>query len=167
MKSENSLSRLKELCWTFLKIGTFTFGGGYAMIPLIQQEVVKNAWISPADVIDFIGVAESTPGPFAVNISTFIGMETGGLLGAFIATLGVILPSFLIILLIAKFFLNFQENFYVKSALTGLRPTVIGLIASAAVSIFITNFLPSTFVFPDFFSQIDYRGIFILGIICF
>ena len=93
---------LLHLFLTFFKIGLFTIGGGYAMIPLIQEEVLQNHWLSFTDLIDFIAVSESTPGPFAVNIATYIGAETVGILGAVCATAGVVLPSFLIILLVAK-----------------------------------------------------------------
>ena len=87
-----------ELFWTFLKIGAFTFGGGYAMIPLIQAEVGAHGWMSAEEVVNFVAVSESTPGPFAVNASTYVGMQTAGFAGAFCATLGVVLPSFIIIL---------------------------------------------------------------------
>lgn len=134
---------LLHLFLTFFKIGLFTFGGGYAMIPMIKEEVISNGWIAMSDLVDFIAVSESTPGPFAVNIATFIGMNMSGLPGAFFATLGVVLPSFIIILVIARFFAGFKDNFYVKSALYGLRPIVIGLIASATFSIALTGFFPS------------------------
>ena len=88
-----------ELLLTFLKIGAFTFGGGYAMLPLIQAEVKSHGWLDTAELVDFIAVSESTPGPFAVNISTFVGMRTAGIPGALCATFGVVLPSFLIIVL--------------------------------------------------------------------
>lgn len=124
---------------TFFKIGLFTIGGGYAMIPMIQQSVLAHGWMTVTDMIDFIAISESTPGPFAVNIATFIGMTRGGIFGALAATLGVVLPSFIIILLIARFFLKFQDNTWVKAVLTGVRPAVVGLIASAALSIFVVN----------------------------
>ena len=98
-------SLLLKLFITFFKIGVFTFGGGYAMIPLITQEVLNNNWVDNTDVlIDFIAIAESTPGTFAINIATFIGFEQVGVIGAIAATLGVILPSFIIILIIASLF---------------------------------------------------------------
>ena len=131
-----------HLFFTFLKIGLFTIGGGYAMIPLIQEEVLQNHWLSSTDLIDFIAVSESTPGPFAVNIATYIGAETAGILGAVCATAGVVLPSFLIILLVAKWFLSMQENHFVQGALYGLRPAVVGLIAAAAFSVCTTSFFP-------------------------
>lgn len=125
-----------ELFFTFFKIGAFTFGGGYAMLPLIQEEVLAHNWISADDILNFIAVSESTPGPFAVNIATYIGVTLGGFWGAFFATLGVILPSFIIILIIAKFFQKFSNNSIVKGVMSGLKPAVIGLIAAAILSVF-------------------------------
>ncbi|MDI3537646.1 MAG: chromate transporter [Eubacteriaceae bacterium] len=120
---------------TFFKIGLFTIGGGYAMIPLIQQEVLGNDWLTMTEFVNFLAVAESTPGPFAVNIATFIGMELGGIFGAIVTTTAVVLPSLIIIVLIAKLFTGFQDNKWVKGALYGIRPVVIALIASAVVSL--------------------------------
>jgi len=120
---------------TFFKIGLFTIGGGYAMIPLIQQEVLGNGWLTMTEFVNFLAVAESTPGSFAVNIATFIGMELGGLLGAIVTTTAVVLPSLIIIVLIAKLFTGFQDNKWVKGALYGIRPVVIALIASAVVTL--------------------------------
>ena len=97
-----------QLFFTFVKIGLFTIGGGYAMIPLIQSEVIAHEWLAQQQLVDFIAVSESTPGPFAINIATFVGMQTYGILGALATTIGVVLPSFVIILIIAKFFLSFR-----------------------------------------------------------
>ena len=132
-----------ELFWTFLKIGAFTFGGGYAMLPLVQDAVLKKGWLSEEAIIDFIAVSESTPGPFAINISTYVGTEKGGLFGAFCSTLGVVLPSFIIILIVAKCFEKFKTNKYVNGCMTGLKPAVIGLISSAVISIGTTVFFPN------------------------
>ena len=132
-----------ELFLTFLKIGAFTFGGGYAMLPLVQAEVEAHGWMNLSELVDFVAVSESTPGPFAVNISTYVGMETGGLAGAFLATLGVALPSFVIILLVAKCFEKFKTSRAVSGAMSGLKPAVIGLIGSAVISVGQTVFLPS------------------------
>lgn len=129
-----------KLFYTFFKIGLFTIGGGYAMLPMIQAEVTANGWISSAELIDFIAVSESTPGPFAVNISTYIGFETGGFLGALCATFGVVLPSFIIICIVAKCFERFKESFFVNGCMLGLRPAVTGLVAAAAVSMSFTVF---------------------------
>ncbi len=142
-----------ELFWTFFKIGLFTFGGGYAMIPLIQDEVVKNGWLQPDMIIDFIAISESTPGTFAINISTYVGTHLAGIFGAFCATLGVVLPSTIIILMIAKIYNSFSENKYVRGCLSGLRPAVVGLIASAVLSIAKTVFFKNSISFQSIMNR--------------
>lgn len=124
-----------ELFLTFLKIGAFTFGGGYAMLPFIQEQAMAHGWISEEELINFIAVSESTPGPFAVNISTYIGMTVGGFPGAVCATLGVALPSFIVILIIAKFIQKFRTNKIVAGCMSGLKPAVIGMIGAAVISV--------------------------------
>ncbi len=126
---------LLKLFFTFFKIGLFTFGGGYAMIPLIQSEVYSHGWMSPEDLINFIAISESTPGTFAINISTYIGKITGGFSGATAASTALVLPSFIIVLIVAKFYDKFKKSPYVDGAMTGLRPAAIGLIGSAFISI--------------------------------
>lgn len=138
------------LFWTFFKIGAFTFGGGYAMLPLIQEDVAAHGWLTEEELVNFIAVSESTPGPFAVNISTYVGMTVGGLLGSVCATLGVVLPSFLIILIVARFFDRFRENALVTGCMSGLKPAVIGLIASAIVSVGSTVFFADGISFAAF-----------------
>ncbi len=123
-----------ELFYTFFTIGLFTFGGGYAMLPLIQERVVSNGWMEVSQIMDFIAVSESTPGPFAINIATYVGTEMGGVLGAMCATLGVVMPSFIIILIVARCYEKFKTSRTVAGAMTGLRPVVIGLIGSAVLS---------------------------------
>ena len=141
------MSIFLDLFITFFKIGLFTFGGGYAMLPLIQEEVLAHKWMEVEEIINFIAVSESTPGPFAINCATYVGMETGGVLGAVCATLGVVLPSFIVILCVARFYKKFKESKIVSSVMTGLRPAVIGLIGSALVSMILTVFLPNGFDF--------------------
>ena len=115
---------------TFFKIGAFTLGGGYAMIPIIESEVVeKNKWVSREEFIDLIAVAQSCPGVFAINISTFIGYKLRREWGAVVSALGAALPSFLIILIIALFFHRFMEIGWVTSIFRGIRPAVVALIA--------------------------------------
>ena len=133
--------KLLLLFWTFFKIGLFTIGGGYAMIPMINDEVISRGWLTQEELVDFMGIAESTPGPFAINIATFVGMNECGVLGAIFTTLGVVLPSFIIILIISKIITLFLENRFVKYALTGVRPVVVGLIASVAIGLIITSIL--------------------------
>ena len=129
-----------ELFYTFFTIGLFTFGGGYAMLPLIQQKVIDHGWLSMEELVDFVAISESTPGPFAVNISTYVGAETGGVLGSICATLGVVLPSFIVILLVAKFYLKFKNSKAVSGVMYGLRSAVVGLMAAALYGMLSTVF---------------------------
>jgi chromate transporter len=136
------------LCWTFFKIGLFTFGGGYAMIPLIQSELVGKGYIDIEVLIDFIGISESTPGPIAINMATFIGVTQFSpfpynVIGAIFTTFGVALPSFIVILLIAKFGDKLINSKAFNQAFLGLKPTVIGLIVSVSVMLAIRSFLPN------------------------
>jgi chromate transporter len=133
----NEKNRNWELFATFLKIGAFTFGGGYAMIPLIQREIAeKKKWISDSDILDIVAIAESTPGPIAINSATFVGYKVGGFSGAFFATLGVTLPSFLIILLISGVLRQFESIKIVNYAFQGIRAGVLALILKAMFSMY-------------------------------
>lgn len=136
MKTKSHLKLLIELFATFFKIGSFTFGGGYAMIPLIEREVVENKkWVTSDEVIDVFAVAQSMPGAIAINSSTFIGYKIAGKKGALVATAGVILPSLLIITLIAMFFSKVQDNPMVKAVFSGIRPAIVALILTAAIKV--------------------------------
>ncbi len=122
---------------SFIRIGTFTFGGGYAMIPLIQKEVVeKRKWITDEEILEIIAIAESTPGPIAVNAATFIGYKTAGFFGALGATMGVVLPSFLIIIAVSFVIRQFENLKVVKFAFEGIRAGVLALIFKALVSMY-------------------------------
>jgi chromate transporter len=151
-----------ELFLTFLSIGAFTFGGGYAMLPLIQKAVLDNNWLTEEAIVNFIAVSESTPGPFAINIATYVGMETAGFLGAVCATFGVVVPSFVIILIVARVYKQFQESKIVKGCMSGLRPTVIGLIGGAVLTIGKTVFFPNGFAL----SGIDPYSFIVSLVIC-
>ena len=126
-----------ELFYTFFLIGLFTFGGGYAMIPMIQEQVVGKGWISADALTDFIAISEVTPGPFALNISTFVGNTVAGPFGAVCSTLGVILPSLIIIIIIAMIMKKFINNKYVQGGLNGVKPIVLALILSTALLMFV------------------------------
>ena len=129
--------RLWSLFCTFFRIGAFTFGGGYAMIPLIQKETVENkGWITDEDILEIIAIAESTPGPIAINSATFVGYRTCGVLGAACATLGVVLPSFMIILAISYVLREFQELKAVQYAFNGIRAGVLALLFKALWSMY-------------------------------
>jgi len=134
---------MKEL-WTifltFFKIGAFTFGGGYAMIPLIQREAVENhRWVTDGDILDIVAIAESTPGPIAINAATFVGYRVKGFRGAVAATLGVVLPSFVIILAIFYVLHAFAQQKVVQYAFQGIRAGVLVLMLKALVKMFKTN----------------------------
>ena len=129
--------KLLPLFLTFLKIGGFTFGGGYAMIPIIQREIVeKKKWITDEDILEIIAIAESTPGPIAINSATFVGYRVGGFLGALLATLGVVLPPFTIIFAISFVLRQFSELKAVQYAFWGIRAGVLALICKALWSMY-------------------------------
>ena len=125
---------LWRVFFTFFKIGLFTFGGGYAMVPLMQEQVLAHGWATEAEIINFIAVAESTPGPIAINMATYIGTETAGFIGAFFATLGVVLPSFIIIFVIANLLQQFAHIRAVQYAFWGIRAGVLALMVKALVN---------------------------------
>ena len=146
-----------ELFLTFLMIGAVTFGGGYAMLPLIQEQVgLRWGDIIPQEaLVNFVAVSESTPGPFAINMATYVGSVVGGqqggvlmsIFGAFCATMGVVVPSFVIILIVAQCYEKFKTNRIVKGCMTGLKPAVVGLIGGAVLSVVLTVFFPTGFSF--------------------
>lgn len=146
-----------SLFTTFLKIGLFGFGGGYAMLPLIQHEVVAapHCWLSMKDFIDIVAISQMTPGPIAVNSATYVGYTvTGSFWGAVIATFGVCLPPLVIMLLISKFYLKFRDNHYMDMTFAGLKPAIIGLIAAAALT------LMNSHNFIDFKSGLIFAAVF-------
>lgn len=129
---KNKLIRCLKLFLTFMKIGGFTFGGGYAMIPLIQKETVENKkWITEEDILEIVAIAESTPGPIAINAATFVGYRVAGVLGAACATTGVVLPSFVIILAISYVLQQFDQLQAVRYAFFGIRAGVLALLLKA------------------------------------
>ena len=123
-----------RLFLNFLMIGALSFGGGYGMVSLVREKVLSNGWLTENEFLNFIAVSESTPGPLAVNMATFIGSTQGGILGSFVATLGVVLPSFLIILLIASALKNLMKYAPVNAFLSGVRPCVVAMILATALS---------------------------------
>lgn len=136
MDLSKKLYRIFDIFSTFFKIGLFTFGGGYAMIPLIEREVsVKKGWVKREEIVDILAVSQALPGAVAINSASFIGKKVAGIPGAFAGTTGVILPSLIIITLIALFFSKFQENAIVQAAFMGIRPAVVALIFVAALNV--------------------------------
>lgn len=130
-----------KLFFTFLQVGAVSFGGGYAIISLIREKVLLNGWLNESELLNMIAVAESTPGPIAVNMATFVGSAQGGILGSLLATLGVVLPSFVIILLIAVLISNILKYKGVQAFLNGVRPCIIGLILATAAILFLNTIL--------------------------
>ena len=126
---------LIELFLTFLKIGAFTFGGGYAMIPIIRSEVLSHNWLNSTDLVDFIAVSEGTPGPISVNLATYIGERTAGIPGAALATLGLAIPSFVVILIISNVFLKVKDHKITRGILFGLKAAIVGLIGAAMITV--------------------------------
>ena len=155
---------LFELFITFFYIGATTFGGGYAMIPLVRDEVVPR-WLSESEFINMIAVAEATPGPVAINMATFIGSNQAGILGSALATLGVVLPSFIIILLISSVIKNFLKYKAVDAFLSGVRPVVVGLITGTAVTMLCSNLVGLSFANRTLRFEPDVFGIIIFAIL--
>ncbi|MBN3490853.1 chromate transporter [Acholeplasma equirhinis] len=125
-------STLWRLFITFFKMGLFTFGGGYVMLSVMQKEIVEDKnWLTKEDMLDLVGISQSTPGPFSVNAATFIGYKLHKFLGSIVATLGVVLPSFFVILLVSVFLVNFESNLYIQNALRGINAGVSVLIFKA------------------------------------
>lgn len=130
------MSQLLEIFWSFLKIGAFTFGGGYAMIPLIQYEVIsRRGWLTEQEFIDLLTIAQTAPGPIALNTAVFVGYKFRRYWGALAAVLGVVIPSFTIILVIAMFFAGIRNNVWVDAAVKGMRPAVVALIVAPIVGL--------------------------------
>lgn len=152
-----------KLFLTFLQIGAFSFGGGYGMISLIREKVLMYGWLTEEELLNMIAVAESTPGPIAVNMATFVGSAQGGFLGALLATIGVVLPSFIIILIIAALIRNLLKYTGVKAFLGGIRPCVVGLILATAITMFMSTAIGFRNI--DDALAIDYKGIMIFAIL--
>ena len=152
-----------QLFLTFLKVGAFAFGGGYAMLSLIGDSVLRYGWMTEQELLNFVGVETVVPGPIAVNMATFVGSTQGGILGSLVATLGVVLPSFLVILLIAAFIRNFLKYKGIQAFLGGVRPCVVALILATAITMLLSTLLGVTTVSGGFAP--DVRGIIILAIL--
>lgn len=137
------MSILIRLFLVFLKIGAFSFGGGYAMLPFIEQEVVNsNQWLTETEFLDIIGISQATPGPIAINTATFVGYRTGGVIGSIVATTGVILVSVILVLIASHFMEKFKDSITLRNALKGMRPALVAMIISATVSTARTAYFP-------------------------
>ncbi len=132
-----------KLLLTFLKVGLFSFGGGYAMIPMIEREIQGNGWLSVSEFFDIIAISEMTPGPIAVNSATYVGYKTAGLIGGLAATVGVAIPSLVLILIVSRYFFRFQDHPLNTTILYCIRPAIAGLITTAAI------FVSETAIFKE------------------
>lgn len=138
----DNLAIILEIFMVFLKIGAFSFGGGYAMLPLMEKEIiVLRGWLSSGEFIDIVAISEMTPGPLAINAATFLGYRVSGTLGSVVATIAVVLPSFIIMITILIFINRFRDSKYIDWTFRGIRPVVLGLIISAAVSVSFSSFI--------------------------
>ena len=153
-----------QLFFTFLKVGAFAFGGGYAMLSLIGDSVLKYGWMTDTELLNFVGVETVIPGPIAVNMATYIGYEQGGFLGALLATVGVVLPSFIVILIVAAFIKNLLKYPPVKTFIASMRPALAGLILSVAVTMALTVFLGIDTV-KDVELSFDWRTLAVLAVV--
>ena len=158
------MSILFKLFITFFEIGLFTFGGGYAMISLVMEKTLANGWLTEAELLNMIAVAESTPGPIAVNMATFVGSSQAGIIGSAFATLGVVLPSFIIILLISAVMKNFLKYEGVKAFLTGVRPCVVSLILGTGITLWLSTLFSFKSIAEKSFSP-DVKGIIIFAVV--
>ena len=122
-----------QLVWSFFKIGLFSFGGGYAMVPMMQGEIAAHGWLPVREFADIVAISQMTPGPIAVNAATYIGYRVAGIWGSAAATLGVSLPSFLLVILVTHFLQKFKESLAVSSILGGIRPATLGLVSAAVI----------------------------------
>ena len=153
-----------QLFLTFLKVGTFAFGGGYAMLSLIGDSVLRYGWMTEKELLNFVGVETVIPGPIAVNMATYIGYEQGGFLGALLSTIGVVLPSFIIILLIASIIKNLLKYAPVKIFIASMRPALGGLILSVAVTMALTVFFGINSIKNISFT-FDWRSLVVMAVI--
>lgn len=151
-----------ELFWSFVQVGLFCVGGGYASMPLIQAQVIDaHNWLTMSEFVDIFTISQMTPGPIGINAATFVGMKVAGIGGAIIATLGFVTPSFILGIILAKLFFKYGNIGVIRGVLNGLRPAVVALICSAGLS-FIFLALWNTETIPHDFSDVDFLGVIVL-----
>ena len=151
-----------KLFWDFFRVSCFTFGGAYGAIPLIRDMVLSNGWITDERMTYMIAISESTPGPIMVNMATYIGSDQAGFWGSLVATVGVVLPAYLVILLIVRILKNAIKNPYVQAILRGLKPCVVGIVLATGVYMVVHNVLPLSAQ-----ALFDPAGTVITGMLCF
>ncbi|MGN0771413.1 MAG: chromate transporter [Christensenellales bacterium] len=152
-----------HLFLTFLKIGAVSFGGGYAMISLVRENCIANGWLTEEEILNFIAVSESTPGPIAINMATFVGSSQAGFFGSLVATLGVVLPSFIIILLIAAVMRNVLKYAGVNRTVKSVQPAIVAMILSTALTMFLSNVFNLSSIYDSF--AFDWKSLIIFVIV--
>ena len=152
-----------HLFLTFLKIGAVSFGGGYAMISLVRETCIANGWLTEEEILNFIAVSESTPGPIAINMATFVGSSQGGILGSFLATLGVVLPSFIIILLVAAVMRNVLKYAGVNRTVKAVQPAIVAMILSTALTMLLSNVFNLSNIHSAF--EFDWKSLIIFAVV--
>lgn len=149
-----------QLLWSFLQIGMFSFGGGYAILPLIQQQVVtSNHWMTMNEFADVVTISQMTPGPIALNAATFVGTKVAGPFGAVVATFGCILPTTVIALIVGYYYFKYREMKLVKGIFNGIRPSVVSLIAAASLSLLFLSLFGTETPGPDFLANTDWKAV--------
>ncbi|MBF4693676.1 chromate transporter [Fusibacter ferrireducens] len=143
----------------FVKIGAFTYGGGLAMIPLLRSVAIEHSWLTNAEFANLIAIAQSTPGPIAINMATFIGFQQYGVMGAIAASIAVILPAFLMALIVARFLNHFNEHPIVKATLLGLKAAVIGLLATATLQVALVSLYTGQGNFINIFNGLEFKAV--------
>jgi chromate transporter len=155
---------LLRLFWSFFQVGLFTFGGGYASLPLVQEQAVGGGWMSMSEFTDLLTISQMTPGPVSINLATFVGLRYDGIAGAVVATFAFVLPSFIIVSVLAILYRKYSELSAVQNVLSGLRPATVGLILSAGLSIVILSLFGESGITASI-NQIDFvaAGLFVCG----
>lgn len=148
-----------RLIWEFIKIGAFTYGGGLAMIPLLRGVAIDHGWLTNAQFANLIAIAQSTPGPIAINMATFIGFQQYGIIGALAASVAVVLPAFFMALIVARFLSHFNEHPSVKAVLSGLKAAVIGLLATATLQVALVSLYVDQGDFKHILSGLDLKAL--------
>lgn len=148
-----------KLLWSFLQVGLFSFGGGYGILPVIQQQVVtQNHWLTMKEFTDVVTISQMTPGPIALNASTFVGMKMAGIAGAIVATIGCAFPTAVLALIVGHYYYKYRDMTLVKGIFEGLRPAIVSLIAAAGLSILFLSFFNVETFSPAVLSQIDWKA---------
>ncbi|WP_027339336.1 chromate transporter [Halonatronum saccharophilum] len=156
-----------RLYFEFFKIGLFSIGGGLATLPFVQQLIERYGWITNEDLLNMIAISESTPGPIGINVATFVGYNTAGTLGGIIATIGLVTPSVIIILLVAHYFIKFNQHPLVQGGLSGIRPAVAGLIAFVAFELGKEELFLSSNNIQDILREINFQAVILLAILLY